>query len=423
MFKKVLSLMLVAALLCSLAISFASCGGTDDEIKGMSESPLAIPELTVDFEVPENFKIGFICLHDESSTYDLNFINAVLRYQDALGLKNEQVIIKRNVEETEKCYEAAVDLVGQGCNIIFANSFGHEPYIAQAAEAYPDVQFCHATGVTAASKGLANFHNAFASIFQGRFLAGIAAGLKLNEMIEAGEISAEEAKMGYVGAYTYAEVISGYTSFYLGAKSVCPSVTMDVQFTGSWYDVTAEKNAAEALLARNCVLISQHADSMGAPTACEERNVPNISYNGSTLASCPNTFIVSSKIDWTPYFVLICNAVMNGEEIPVDYTGTISTGSVALTDVNTQAAAAGTQEKINELKALLVAGELNVFDTATFTVNGEALTSYLADVDTDAAYEKDTEVIADGYFNESAFRSAPYFDVRIDGITLVNEKY
>ena len=234
MFKKVLSLFVVAAMLCTLALSFASCGGDKNELKGMSESPLAIPELNADFTVPENFKIGFICLHDESSTYDLNFINAVLRYQEALGLKNEQVIIKRNVEETEKCYEAAVDLVGQGCNIIFANSFGHEPYIAQAAEAYPDVQFCHATGVTAASKGLANFHNAFASIFQGRYLAGIAAGLKLNEMIEAGEISAEEAKMGYVGAYTYAEVISGYTSFYLGAKSVCPTVTMDVQFTGSW---------------------------------------------------------------------------------------------------------------------------------------------------------------------------------------------
>ena len=208
MFKKALSLILVATLLCSIAISFASCGDVRDELLGMSESPLAIPTLEADFEVPADFMIGFICLHDESSTYDLNFINAVLRYQEALGLTNEQVIIKRNVEETEKCYEAAVDLVSQGCDIIFANSFGHEPYIAQAATDYPEVQFCHATGVTAATKGLANFHNAFASIFQGRFLAGIAAGLKLNEMIEAGEITAVEAKMGYVGAYTYAEVIS-----------------------------------------------------------------------------------------------------------------------------------------------------------------------------------------------------------------------
>ncbi len=387
-------------MLASLCLSMVSCGETKDE-----------------------FKLGVILLHDEASTYDLNFIEAVERAAAQLGLTEDQVLYKKNIPESNDCYEAAADLIDEGCDIIFADSFGHESFMLQAAKEFPDVQFCHATGTMAHTEKLPNFHNAFASIYEGRFLAGVAAGMKLNEMIEAGTITAEQAKIGYVGAFTYAEVMSGYTSFYLGAKYMCPTVTMDVQFTGSWYDELEEKNAANALMDRNCVLISQHADSMGAPTACEERNVPNVSYNGSTLASCPNTFIVSSKIDWTPYFVLICNAVMNGEEIPVDYTGTISTGSVALTDVNTQAAAAGTQEKINELKDKLVAGELNVFDTATFTVNGEALTSYLADVDTDAAYEKDTEVIADGYFNESAFRSAPYFDVRIDGITLVNEKY
>ena len=387
-------------MLASLCLSMVSCGETKDE-----------------------FKLGVILLHDEASTYDLNFIEAVERAAAQLGLTEDQVLYKKNIPESNDCYEAAADLIDEGCDIIFADSFGHETFMIQAAKEFPDVQFCHATGTMAHTENLPNYHNAFASIYEGRFLAGVAAGMKLNEMIEAGTITAEQAKIGYVGAFTYAEVMSGYTSFYLGAKYMCPTVTMDVQFTGSWYDELEEKNAANALMDRNCVLISQHADSMGAPTACEERNVPNISYNGSTLASCPNTFIVSSKIDWTPYFVLICNAVMNGEEIPVDYTGTISTGSVALTDVNTQAAAAGTQEKINELKALLVAGELNVFDTSFFTVNGEALTTYLADVDTDAAYEKDTEVIADGYFNESAFRSAPYFDVRIDGITLVNEKY
>ena len=247
--------------------------------------------------------------------------------------------------------------------------------------------------------------------------------MKLNEMIESGKITADQAKIGYVGAFTYAEVISGYTSFFLGARYICPSVTMDVQFTGSWYDELEEKNAANALMDRGCVLISQHADSMGAPTACEERNVPNISYNGSTVASCPNTFIVSSKIDWTPYFVYICEQAKAGKAIDTDWTGTISTGSVALAEVNTQAAAAGTQAKIDDIKALLVAGTLKVFDTDTFTVKGEKLTSYLADVDTDDAFTPDTEVIKDGYFHESEYRSAPCFDLRIDGITLINEKY
>ena len=411
MFKKVLSLILAAIMVFALAVTFASCGESTDDVKGMSESPLAIPELVADFEVPENFKIGFICLHDESSTYDLNFINAVLRYQEALGLKNEQVIIKRNIEETEKCYEAAVDLVSQGCNIIFANSFGHEPYIAQAAEAYPDVQFCHATGVTAADKGLANFHNAFASIYQGRFLAGIAAGLKLNEMIEAGTITAEQAKMGYVGAYTYAEVISGYTSFYLGAKSVCPSVTMDVQFTGSWYDVTSEKNAAEALIARDCVLISQHADSMGAPGACEAAGIPNVSYNGSTYEACPETFIVSSAINWAPYYMYITKCFSTGADIAPNWCGGIEEGSVVLTGINLDVAAEGTVEAINNAIAEFKAGSLNVFNTANFTVGGKTLTT------------EDNALISDGYFHESETISAPSFDLRIDGITLLNEKY
>ena len=293
----------------------------------------------------------------------------------------------------------------------------------QAAKEFPEVQFCHATGTRAHTEGVANHHNAFASIYEGRYPAGVAAGMKLNEMIEAGQFTADEAKIGYVGAFTYAEVVSGYTSFFLGARSVCPTATMEVTFTGSWYDETAEKEAANKLIDNGCKLISQHADSMGAPTACETAGVPNVSYNGSTVAACPNTFIVSSRINWAPYYEFVVNAVVNGEEIPADWTGTIATGSVLLTEVNEAAAAAGTAEAIEAAKAQLVAGELHVFDTATFTVGGETLTSYMADVDTDAAYEADTEVIADGYFHESEFRSAPYFDLQIDGITLLDTKF
>ena len=288
-----------------------------------------------------------------------------------------------------------------------------------AAAKYPEVQFCHATGTQAHTSELKNFHNAFASIYEGRYLAGVAAGMKLNEMIEKGDIKAEEAKMGYVGAFTFAEVISGYTSFYLGAKSVCPTVTMDVKFTGSWYDEQAEKEAAQALIAEKCVLISQHADSMGAPTACETAGVPNVSYNASTAAACPNTAIISSKINWQPYFEYMINCVVKGEEIAVDYCGGFEEGSVELTAINETAAAEGTAAKIEEVKAKIIAGEINVFDTATFTVNGATLDSYKADVDSDDAFTPDTEVVADGFFHESEFRSAPYFDILIDGITEV----
>ena len=373
-----------------------------------------------------NVKLGVILLHDEDSTYDLNFINGVNEAVANLGLAEDQLIMVRNIPESNDCYEAALDLVDEGCNIIFANSFGHESFMIEAAKEAPEVQFCHATGTKAHTEGLSNYHNAFAAIYEGRYLAGIAAGMKLNEMKAAGQIKGAAPVMGYVGAFTYAEVISGYTSFYLGAKSVCPDVTMKVQFTGSWYDEKEEKTAAEALINAGCDLISQHADSMGAPTACENAGVPNVSYNGSTIASCPNTFIVSSRINWAPYFEYIVNCVANGEAIDTDWTGTIATGSVVLTDVNEKAAAAGTVEAIDAARTAFMNGEIKVFDTAKenfMLKDGAAITSYIADVDDLGDYVPETEVVFDGFFHESEFRSAPYFDLQLDGIELLNAKF
>lgn len=400
--KKLIALLLAVAML----FCFAGCGTKDTNSGSDAKSDL---------------KVGFIFLHDEQSTYDKNFMDAAKAACKAMGVDYAQ---KTQIPESKDCYDAAVELVEvEGCDIIFADSFGHESFLIDAAKKYPDVQFCHATGTQAHTAGVANFHNAFASIYEGRYLAGVAAGMKLNEMIEKGEITADKAKMGYVGAFTFAEVMSGYTSFYLGAKSVCPSVTMDVKFTGSWYDEQKEKEAATALINGGCVLISQHADSMGAPTACETAGVPNVSYNGSTLSACPNTFIVSSRIDWTPYFKYMIECVQNGKTIDTDWVGSIATGSVVLTDVNENAAAEGTADKIADVKAKLEDGSLKVFDTANFTVKGEKLTTYMADVDTDADYTADTEAIKDGIFEESTHRSAPYFNVEIDGITLLDRNY
>ncbi|MFR5888458.1 MAG: BMP family ABC transporter substrate-binding protein [Oscillospiraceae bacterium] len=424
--KKFLALLLALVMVFALA----ACGqdapettepaGDDDSVT--SDAPVSDAPETAGIPL-EEIKVGFIFLHDENSTYDLNFINAAKAACEALGLSEDQYVLRTNVPEGQECYDAAADLADDGCNIVFADSFGHEDFMIQAAREFPEVQFCHATGTKAHTEGLDNFHNAFASIYEGRYLAGIAAGMKLNEMIEAGEITESEAKMGYVGAFTYAEVISGYTSFYLGAKSVCPSVTMDVTFTGAWYDETAEKEGANKLIAEGCVLISQHADSMGAPTACEDAGVPNVSYNGSTVDACPNTFIVSSRINWEPYFEYMINCVVNGETIAADWTGTIATGSVELSEVNEAAAAEGTVEAIEAAKAELEAGTLHVFDVNTFTVGGETKTSYMADVDTDPDYTPDTEAIVDGYFAESTFRSAPYFDLQIDGINLLDTNF
>lgn len=405
--KKIVAVLLAVVLVVGV---FAACSKKNDDTTTKAAQTTA---------VPEDFKVGFIFLHDENSTYDLNFINAAKEACKELGIKDENIIMKTGIDESNACYDTAMDLVDQGCKFIFADSFGHEAFMIQAAKEATDVQFFHATGTKAHTEGLANYHNAFASIYEGRYLAGVAAGMKLNELKEAGKLKGDKAKMGYVGAFPYAEVKSGYTSFYLGAKSVCPEVTMEVTFTNSWYDEAAEKDAANNLIARKCDLISQHADSMGAPTACETAGIPDVSYNGSTVEACPNTFIVSSKINWAPYMKLAIMNTVEGKETPADWTGTLDTESVQLTEVNDKAAAKGTQEAIDAAKAELVAGTRHVFDTKTFTVGGKELTTYLADVDDMGDFKGETEVVKDGYFHESEFRSAPYFDIDIDGITIL----
>ena len=424
--KKLLSLLVAAMMICS-CLMLTSCGTKKTaETKTTEDSGNKAPDV----------KLGFICLHDENSTYDKNFIDAAKAAQKELGLKDDQVLIKTNIPESAECYEAAASLVDAGCNVIFADSFGHEDYIIQAAKEFPEVIFAHATGTKAHTENLPNYHNAFSAIYEGRYLAGVAAGEKLNQMIADKKITADQAKLGYVGAYTYAEVISGYTSFYLGAKSVCPSVTMKVTFTGSWYDETAEKEAAQKLINDGCVVISQHADSMGAPTACEKAGVPNVSYNGSTESACPNTFIVSSRINWAPYYEHCIKAVQEGKEIEADWVGTLADNSVCLTDFGAKATADGTAEAVEKAKKGLEDGTIHVFDTSTFTVtvtkdknvNAKVdadghLTSYMADVDTDANYTPDTEAVKDGYFHESEYRAAPYFDIQIDGIELLDTAF
>ena len=416
MFKKILSLLLVVVMMLGCCAMFASCG------KGKDASEV---------------KAALIALHGTSSTYDKNFIEAFETACKNKGLKAENYTIITDIPEGTKCYDEAANFADEGYDVIFADSFGHESYMIQAAKEFPDTQFCHATGTMAHTENIANFQNAFASIYEGRYLAGVAAGLKLLELY-GDDITAEEAKVGYVGAFPYAEVISGYTAWFLGVRSVVPNATMEVRYTNSWYDEPAEKATAEALIAAGCKLISQHADSMGAPTACENAGVPNVAYNGTTGKT--GTFIIASRINWVPYFEYMLDCVINGEDISTDYTGSIDTESVVITEVGT-AAAAGTQAKLDEVKAKLNDGSLKVFDCSKFTVkNAKAdtgdfskaasitmdadghLTGYKADVDTDAAFTPDTEAIktVNGvtYFAESDLRSAPYFDVVIDGITI-----
>lgn len=406
--RKLFSLAMAGCMVFSMSAA-AAASEEETTVEAVSEEETEeVREVVYDPVAAEDIKVGFIYVGDENEGYTAAHYAGAKEMQEALGLSDDQLIIKWNIPEDESCYDAAVDLADQGCNIIFANSFGHEDYMLQAAEEFPEVQFCHATGYQASMSGLENMHNYFTSVYESRYVSGVVAGLKLNEMIENGDITEDEAKMGYVGAYPYAEVISGFTSFYLGAKSVCPSVTMEVKYDNSWASFDLEKETAEALIADNCVLISQHADTTGAPTACENAGVYCVGYNISMLEAAPEYALTSASINWGPYVTYAVDSVINGYAFDTDWCQGYAEGADCITELG-DSVAEGTEEIVKEVEEAIIAGDLHVFDTSTWTVDGETLDTY----------EKNgIEYISDGYFHESEYGSAPAFDLIIDGITV-----
>lgn len=411
-----------------MTLSLAACGGskTTETTAAAADSTAAATEAAADTTeaaaseaapaggiAKEDLKVGFVFIGDENEGYTAAHYKGAQEMKEALGLSDDQIIVKWNIPEDETAQDAAMDLADQGCQIVFANSFGHESYMIEAAKEYPEVQFCHATGFQAAFSGLSNMHNYFTSIYEARYVSGVVAGMKLNQMIEDGTVAKDACKIGYVGAYPYAEVISGYTSFFLGVRSVCPDATMEVKYTNSWASFDLEKEAADALISDGCVLISQHADTTGAPTACEAAGVPCVGYNISMIATAPTQALTSSTNNWGAYVTEAVSHMLDGTEIPVDWCKGFSDGAVLITELNEAAVAPGTKEKVEEVELKLAAGELHVFDTSTWTVDGQTLDTYKKD-------GSDIEYISDGYFHESEFASAPSFDILIDGIKTID---
>lgn len=406
--KKAITLILSLAM---SAMVLVGCGSTGTS---SAEGSKAEKEVSSEGANASKIKVGIIYIGDENEGYTEAHMNGIKEMKKELGLSDDQVIEKKSIPEDEKCYDAAVDLAEEGCNIIFANSFGHEDYMIQAAKEYPDIQFCHATGYQAATSGLSNMHNYFTAVYESRYVSGVVAGLKLNKMIEDGTITKDKCKIGYVGAYPYAEVVSGYTAFYLGVKSVCDSTTMEVQYTNSWASMDLEKSTAEALIADGCVLISQHADTTGAPTASEAAGVPVVGYNVSMIATAPKTALTSASINWGPYYTYAVKSLIDGKPIDTDWCKGYKDGADSITELNKDAIAQGTEEKVKEVEAAIKGGSLHVFDISKFTVKGSSLDQL---VKSDADYKKYADSIADGYYHESEKISAPSFDIRIDGIT------
>ncbi|MGN0826200.1 MAG: BMP family ABC transporter substrate-binding protein [Christensenellales bacterium] len=362
-----------------------------------------------------DFKVGAILIGDENEGYTYAHIQGIEAAKKACNLSDDQIIYKYNVTEDEKCYEAAVDLAEQGCKLIIANSFGHEDHLIRAAKEYPDVVFCHATGQKAAKHTeLNNIFNYFDSIYEARYVSGIVAGMKLKALMDEGKVT--DPYVGYVGAYPYAEVVSGYTAFFLGIRSIVPEAHMDVQYTKEWFDIVKEREAANALMSRGCVIIGQHADSTGAPSAVQAKyeageTVFSVGYNIDMLSVAPDVALTSPQNNWGAYYTYAFEQVMKGKKPEQDWCRGYSDNAVQLSPLG-KACAAGTQEAVDAAIEKIKSGELKVFDCSTFTVNGEHLTSY----DKSHGFEG-TKLIWDGYFHESEVISAPLFDIRIDGIT------
>ena len=419
--KRILAMLLAGSMIFGLAA--CSGGGSTETTPADSGTAETTPVAT---DGAKTVKVGLICIGDENDQgYTYNFIRGQEAATEALAAKgiNVEWSIKWNIGEDSSCEEANIELAEEGCQLIINNSFGFEEYMLKVAPDYPDIQFIACTNQASAVDDLDNTHNAFANIYEGRYLAGVVAGMKMQEMIDNGEITADEAVIGYVGAFSFAEVISGFTAYYLGAKSVCPSVTMKVNFVGSWSDATAEGNAAQALCDEGCIMISQHSDNTTPATAAQAAGAFHTGYNNDMISIAPEASLIGTRIDWSIYFEYAIEAVANGEDFDQDWCHGMDEGAVVMTPLNEDIAAAGTAEKLSELEEQIRSGELQVFDTSTFTVDGAEMTSCMA-IDTDGDFVADSEeAVFDGAFHESYFQSAPYFTAKIDGIEWVNEAY
>ena len=405
--RKLLALLLAGAMMVGLA----ACGGGGD-----SETPAGGETTSGSTETPsgegKTVKVGLICIGDENDQgYTYNFIRGKEAVTEKLAAKGITVDwqVKWNIGEDSSCEDANIELAEAGCDLIINNSYGFEPFMLKVAPDYPEIEFIACTNQASWNDGLDNTHNAFANIYEGRYLAGVVAGMKLQEMIDNGEITADQAVIGYVGAYSFAEVISGFTAYYLGAKSVCPSVTMKVKYVNSWSNASEEAAAAAALADEGCVLISQHSDNTTPATAAQDAGVFHCGYNNDMTGVAPESSIISCRVDWAPYFVYAISAVANGEEFAQDWTAGYADGSVKLTTLNEAIAAPGTAEALEAAEAELADG-LHVF--------AGPLSGHPAqDPDGEVWSIGEGEYFAESDLSQDGGLSAPQFCYIIDGIT------
>ncbi|MEE3461570.1 MAG: BMP family ABC transporter substrate-binding protein [Lachnospiraceae bacterium] len=401
-----LFLVFIAALLSASLIiaAFAGCSSTDP--KSYSSK-----RMVASTDVGNN-RIGIIYVGDELEGWTAAHMNGVRKAIEKLNITDDQIIEAFNVPEDETVYKTCVSLIDQGCSLIFATSYAFEDYVIKAARDYPDVQFCHCSGIKAKEAGLSNYHNYFDRIFEARYVSGVAAGMELAELIRKDMI--KKPKVGYVGAFPYAEVISGYTAFFLGVKSIVPDATMEVRYSGAWTDLRSDYRTAQKLIDDGCVLLSQHSDTAGPAYVCQDNHVPFVGFNIDMTSIAPDTAITSPTNDWSRYYEYAIRSFLNKEPIKTDWTGGYAEHIVGTTALGKEAAP-GTEEAMEKAKEDIISGKLHVFDTENFTVNGKHISEDLTD-------DNGNKMFDGGYYHEGELRSAPSFDLMIDGISEVIEK-
>jgi len=306
----------------------------------------------------DHLKIGFVYDNDESTPYTYNFSLAKDELEKKYGDRVE-ILTCSNVMDDEM-EEPLRELAEQGCDVIFFN--GYSELVMQLAPEYPEVQFCQTSYADLSDKTVpSNYHTFKGEAYQGRYVSGIAAGMKIQQMIQEGSITEDEAIVGFVAAFPTSEVISGYTAFLMGVRSIVPSATMHVCYTETWSSYALEKSAAGQLIDDGCVVVSQYTDTIGPAIACEEalqekKEVYFVGFNQSMSEVAPGTSLVTARICWEKYILAAVKAVMSNKKIESVVSGHVrgndafagfEEGWVEMVDLNLQVAATGTQEAMD----------------------------------------------------------------------------
>lgn len=434
----------LSALSLAAVLTLAACGNVDKGEKLPFNFDPDFSYVTEEAVGGKTLNVGAILIGDETEGYSEAHIKGIEAAKKTLEAKGAKVNVsyEKKVPEGNEVKTKVETLTSAGNNIVITNSYGHQDAFGEGqfdVTAHPTVDYISMTGDRACLSDAANYHNAFNATYQSRYIAGYVAGLKLEEMVNSNSIPAAsltangDIKLGYVGAFNFAEVVSGYTGFFLGVQSVVPNVVMDVKYVNSWWDHDAEKSAARDLIANGALIVSGHADSTGAPEACEEAyksgtTVFNVGYNVSMLEAAPSCSLTSATNDWSVYYTHAFFNKITGAAIEKDWSQGYENGAVAITKLNYKCFATSKDELDNKVKARagqVRDGSVKVFDCSKWTVDGEHLDEYYitdswSTVIGTQCIKTDNNCTFFDESNASQVRSAPYFDVRIDGITELN---